>query len=337
MKHSTFLEPPLTLRGASLEDAAAVTELINTCAIAMTGAPETTMEDLLQGWQSPGFVPREDIRLVENAKGELVGYIDVWSTANPPVTPDVWGCVHPEWEGQGIGTTLLEWGERRARQAMSRVPEGLRVAMQSGFLSGHAPSRKLLESFEMTLIRHFWHMVIELEGPPPAAQLPDNLVIRTFEEVPDSLALFRAIDEAFQDHWGHVDQPEEEAFARFTHFMLGDPKFDPSLFFLAMDGEQIAAISLCTPSMPEDPKMGWVNILGVRRPWRRQGLGMALLHHTFGEFFRRGQARVGLGVDASSLTGATGLYEKAGMHVVRQWDRYEKELRPGRDLTTQSL
>jgi hypothetical protein len=42
-------------------------------------------------------------------------------------------------------------------------------------------------------------------------------------------------------------------------------------------------------------------------------------------------------VDANSLTGALDLYEKAGMRVFRQTDAYEKILRPGKDLSTQSL
>ncbi len=43
---------------------------------------------------------------------------------------------------------------------------------------------------------------------------------------------------------------------------------------------------------------------------------------------------MGLGVDAASLTNATQLYENAGMHVSRQYNTYEMELRPGKDLTT---
>ena len=31
------------------------------------------------------------------------------------------------------------------------------------------------------------------------------------------------------------------------------------------------------------------------------------------------------------------LYERAGMHIVRQRDRYEKELRAGRELSTQAV
>lgn len=337
MKTHATLNRPITLRGARATDAEAVVELLNTCEIAISGAPEFKVDNLLQEWQAPGFDPMEDIRLIETAEGQLVGYIEVWTTVNPPVTPGVWGRVHPDFEGQGFGTTLLEWAESRARQAMDRVPPDLRVAMQSGFPSDHAAGKALLEGYGMTLIRHFWRMAIELESEPPTPIFPDQIVLRTFEERPDSLALFRATDEAFQDHWGHVDQPEDEAFQRFVHFNLNYPGFDPSLFFLAMDGDEIAAVALCWPNIPEDEKMGWVRILGVRRPWRRQGLGMALLHHAFGEFYRRGQARVGLGVDASNLTGATSLYKRAGMKVVHQLDRYEKELRPGRDPITQSL
>ncbi|MEA3396213.1 MAG: GNAT family N-acetyltransferase, partial [Chloroflexota bacterium] len=106
---------------------------------------------------------------------------------------------------------------------------------------------------------------------------------------------------------------------------------------LAVDGEEIAGISLCKPKMAEDPEMGYVSSLAVLRRWRRQGIALALLQHTFGEFFRRGTRKVSLDVDAGSLTGALRLYEKAGMHVMRQSTNYEKELRPGEELSTQSL
>jgi mycothiol synthase len=65
-------------------------------------------------------------------------------------------------------------------------------------------------------------------------------------------------------------------------------------------------------------------VLGVRRRWRRRGLGLALLLQSFTDFRRRGATRVGLGVDAESPTGAVSLYEQAGMQVVRRNDAYEK-------------
>jgi ribosomal protein S18 acetylase RimI-like enzyme len=78
--------------------------------------------------------------------------------------------------------------------------------------------------------------------------------------------------------------------------------------------------------------MGWVGRLGVRRPWRKRGLGEALLLHSFNEFYQRGISKVGLGVDASNPTGATRLYQKVGMHVSVEDVVFEKELRSGRSL-----
>ena len=83
--------------------------------------------------------------------------------------------------------------------------------------------------------------------------------------------------------------------------------------------------------------MGWVSTLGVRRPWRKKGLGLALLLHSFGEFYRRGKKKVGLGVDSGSLTGALNLYKKAGMSVYSQFDKYAKEIRAGEEISVQSI
>jgi ribosomal protein S18 acetylase RimI-like enzyme len=83
--------------------------------------------------------------------------------------------------------------------------------------------------------------------------------------------------------------------------------------------------------------VGTVETLGVRRAWRRRGIASALLQHSFAEMFRRGKTKVTLGVDTESLTGALQLYKKAGMKVAHQYDRYEKELRPGRDVSTKVI
>ena len=80
-----------------------------------------------------------------------------------------------------------------------------------------------------------------------------------------------------------------------------------------------------------------MNILGVRGPWRKRGIGLALLRHAFGEFYRRGKRKAGLGVDAENLTGALRLYKNAGMHVHQAFNIFEKEIRPGREISVQSL
>jgi ribosomal protein S18 acetylase RimI-like enzyme len=133
-------------------------------------------------------------------------------------------------------------------------------------------------------------------------------------------AVFEAHEEAFSDHWGHTRGTYEEWLHRFS-------ERDLSLWFIAWDGDQVAGYSLCRFRMG----IGWVGTLGVRRPWRKRGLGEALLLHSFAEFHRRGMQTIGLGVDAANPTGATRLYQKAGMKVAAEYVIYEKELRPGRD------
>jgi mycothiol synthase len=71
---------------------------------------------------------------------------------------------------------------------------------------------------------------------------------------------------------------------------------------------------------------GFVGALGVRKPWRGRGIGMALLRRAFAEYQRRGAPHVSLGVDAQNPTGATRLYERAGMRVMTEDVAFEKSL-----------
>jgi ribosomal protein S18 acetylase RimI-like enzyme len=184
----------------------------------------------------------------------------------------------------------------------------------------------------MKTIRYGWDMLLDLTEEPPVPVWPEGISIRNIRHPEDTEAAYRADDEAFEDHWGYVETPFEEGFKRWKHYVFEIRKPDPSLWFLAMDGDEIAGMVSCRMEADDDPDKGWVSVLGVRRPWRRRGLGLALLRQIFGEFYRRGKPRVGLGVDSNNLAGATKLYEKAGMHVQREYVTYEIELRPGEEL-----
>lgn len=332
-EHNLLLPPPFTTRPATIQDVADAAELFNTCAMQMTGAPETSIENLQGEWNDPDFDLNRSTRVVFSPDGQLVGYIEVWDSNPVPVTPWVWGRVHPDYQGKGIGTALMTWAEARARHAIDRVPTNAQVAMRSSTLSTFKPGHQLLQGMGMQVVRHFWRMVIDLDEPPTPVTWPAGIQVATYAETKDLTAVYRATNDAFRDHWGHVEQPEEAGVQRWQHWTENDPQFDPALWFLAMEGDEIAGVSLCRPCSYDNPDMGWVNTLGVRREWRRQGLGLTLLQHSFVELYKRGQRRVGLGVDAANITGATRLYEKAGMAVARQYDTYEKVLRPGRDLS----
>lgn len=331
------LKESFVSRAATLADLEAIVELCNAYSEAVFGKPKFTIGHMRNWLTAPGFDVETSTRLVLSPVGQIVGCITVSDFASPPVHPEAWGCVHPDFERQGIGAYLIEWAEERARRAIARVPDGVRVAMRIGASSTHEPTKHLFAKMGLKIIRYGWLMVIDLDEAPPKPKWPAGLVVRTYWGHSDLRAVYRAANEAFQDHWGHLERQEEEGVKQWQHQIESYEEFDPSLWFLAMDGDQVAAVALCRPRAFDDPAEGFVNVLGVRRPWRRQGLALALLHHAFGEFYRRGKKRVILGVDASNLTGATRLYEKAGMYVARQTATYEKELRPGEELGTQSV
>jgi len=185
-------------------------------------------------------------------------------------------------------------------------------------------------------VRHTLTMVRGLDEPPPTPDWPTGIIVRTMQ-LGDELALYQAKNDAFRDHLGHIEAHEEAGYALWQQHNLASPHPDPSLWFLAFEGEQIAGIALCENRHIGEPDMAWLDSLSVRRPWRRCGLALALLYHSFGEFYKRGERIIGLAVDANSLTGATRLYEKAGMRAIQQSIKFEKELRAGTNLAIHTI
>jgi mycothiol synthase len=327
----------LLVRPASLDDMQTAVEFFNLYSRSTIGLNVHNLESIRREWTMPGYDIEASTRVVHTPEGKWIGYVEVWDGDDPPVQVHLWGCVHPEFQHQGIGTQLQSWAEDRARQALTRLPDDVRATMRMTTVGTNEPAIRLFKKRGASLVRRYWDMQIELADEVAETSLPEGLRLITYDQFNDLKAVYRADDEAFQDHWGYVQEPFEEAFPKWKHWMTDPVVFDPTLWFLAMDGEELAGIALCREQSDEDPDMGWVRVLAVRRPWRKRGLGLALLLHSFGELRRRGKKRAGLGVDSGSLTGATRLYEKAGMHVERVYDSFEIEMRPGRDLVRKSI
>lgn len=326
-----------TARGATWNDLESAKNLFNRWSRSVVGRDELVdLEALRVDLQSPGFDIGEDICLVFAPDGQLVGYVEAWTNGRNMTHPWLWGRVDPEYEGKGIGTWLLNWAEQHAWRALPNVPAELRVAPRLGTYREAVRAKNLFEKNGYQYVRSFYTMLIEMDAPVPEAEFPEGITLRTYRPQIDAEAVYLARTDSFRDHYGFVEEPVKEGLERFKHFWETET-IDPTLLFLAMDGDEIAGINLCLPNSFEDAEMGWVGTLGVRRPWRKRGLGLALLRHSFNEFYRRGKRKVGLGVDAQNLTGALRLYEGAGMHVFQTFDNYEKEFRPGIEFSIQTL
>lgn len=317
-----------TMRPATMDDAEAAYEVVHACEMFDDGMPDHTLEEFQLAWQEPGFNLATDAWCVFSADGRMVGVAD--SGDREHVRVHSFFRVHPDFRDLGIEEQLLAQTEERARQHIALAAPDVRVAVDNWISCKDKASIVALERVGYSFKRSFWRMEIEMTSAPAAAEWPEGVTMRTLKVGQEERAVFEMIEEAFQDHFGHLPS----SFEQWKHWQFNDT-FDASLWFLAFEGETLAGGIICRHF--RDLEVGWVGQLGVLRPWRRKGLGMALLLHAFGEFYRRGVHRVGLGVDSQNLTGATRLYERAGMHVAIQHDTYEKELRAGRELSTQSL
>jgi mycothiol synthase len=324
----------LQLRPFTLADAQAVVDLFNACSRVIYGADEFDLDEMITEWTIPGLDLSEVTRVLEDDRGNLIGYIEVWDTTQPHVSKYVWGMMHPDHWDDDLYHGLLAWAEACARSRILLAPEGARVILSQGTSNLDIRRKHALEAYGFQVVRHFYQMEIEMHSAPQSPNIPEGIAIMPIDDKNELEAVLLAMDEGFKDHWGHVDRPIDEVLQQWQHTLQNDKNYDPTLLFLAKSGHDIAGVCRCNPKTVEDPDMGWVNQLCVLKPWRYQGLGMALLLKAFNEFHLRGKKRVGLAVDASSLTNATRLYEKAGMRVTRQYDTYEMELRPGKDLAT---
>jgi GNAT superfamily N-acetyltransferase len=319
--NTDILPQGFNLRPAAWSDLQAVTGLIYAaCAADGDATMAVSSEELAQEWKTPGFNLENDAWVVTDPAGKVIGF-EEFANCYSHASLQGDGYVHPDYINLGVGTSLLGRLDARARQEVPLAPPGLRVFIRNGAGVNEKNARVIHEEAGFTPIRFSWRMEISLDSHPDTACWPVNIELRPFDLASQDHILYLAHQDAFRDHWGHTPRPYEF----WQTNVSGHPDFDTDQWYLAWDADQIAGYSLCRSRQG----LGWVGTLGVRRPWRKQGLGMALLKHSFQELYRRGYSTIGLTVDASNPTGATRLYERAGMHVASQFIVYEKEYRPG--------
>lgn len=301
---SSSLPEGFRVRPATVEDAPAINELVIAVDTAVQGWSDSTEAELVDWW-----------RLTDLAANSWFVEDDALA-AHAVVIPhgesaETDGFVLPAKTGLGLGSWLLRRTQDRAREL------GFGNVI-TWCLAPDADARVLFERSGYREVRRFYRMLVEHEGEPPPPEWPEGFRVSTFEPG-DARAFHAALDEAFADEWNFVSEP----FEHWAERRLNVSDFDPTLWFIVREGDAIAAV---LRGDPERGGAGWVGALGVRRAWRKRGLGLALLRHAFGEFYRRGQRRVGLGVDAENSSGATRLYERAGMHVAYEAVAFRKEL-----------
>ena len=289
----------MSLRPATTDDLPAIGELFGSVEEAVMGHPSRLDAITVEGWlhtiafETNTWLLEEDGLLLAGAFAQRFGR-----------RGNCAGAVRPSAWGRGLGTRLLELME-------SRLAEEGAERINSWTVAGDAAAADLFRARGYREVRRFWEMAIELEAEPP--EPPAD--VQPFTEG-DADAFHDALEESFAEHWEH----EPESFAEWWGRQRRRTNFDPSLWFVIRDDEELAGVV----RNEARPPAGYVGAIGVRLPWRGRGYGRALLLESFREFRRRGLLRVTLGVDAANATGATQLYESVGMRVEQElivWGR----------------
>jgi mycothiol synthase len=298
------------VRAPTLDDAHNVAALIaerDRADFAEVDSISFTGDELREWWRLDEELLETDA-WITLADGDVVAYARARREGDLANLADE-SCVHPDARGLGLGSSLLDLAEGWAHdRGLSRIQ--MHVVNDDG--------RRLAEDRGHKLVRYFWRMEIDLATEPLKPEQSEGLTIRSYRPGDDDEALHGAHQGAFAEHWEFTPEPLEE----WLKWRLERSDYHPELWRLATDGEEIAGAALCFGERHQ----GWVLDLFVGQRWRRKGLGLALLQSGFGALWGRGHTHVGLEVDSENETGATRLYERAGMRITRRYATYEKAL-----------
>ncbi len=325
-------------------DIEAVVDAVNRIGRAQRGENHTSLEAMHQEWSHPDFDLGRDARVLRDANNAIVGYAGCYNFTEPHVSSGFFVVVDPSLgsDRRNAINKLLAWVEGVAESRIREAPEGARVTRRVFALDDDAELIEVAKSRGYAFARSFLRMRIDLYAPPPPVPPPDGLRLTSLAETNDLRTIAQVDEDAFRDHYGHAPQTYDEAYKQFLHFTSSDPKFDPTLWLVALDESSgtpgkrrqhtTAGICLNALEAEENPEWGYVNSLAVLPAYRNRGLARAMLVRAFSELHKRGKRTVVLHVDAKSLTGATRLYESVGMRLDQTYNNYEQEIRPGKEL-----
>ncbi len=281
----------LVFRFPDLQDTKPTFDMLSQCDIHEFGEANSSMEDLLNDWNNINL--KEDAWLLLTPEQKVIGYAAVipWMTG---YKYDLY--VHPTVSDKEIIHALLTRCEERSARLVKEQQKTAGTQARCYVAQVNQQASSVLEERGFQKIKYIYNMQARFDAPPPPIQLPDSISIRNPIPGQDAQAIYEVIQSAFEGP-GRT----RSSFEDWKKFMLREDIFKPELWFLAMRGEKMVGVCLCYQYSGSD--QGWIRQLGVLESVRRTGLGSALLHHAFSEFYKRGFMNVGLAVRVRESTG----------------------------------
>jgi len=271
--------------------------------------------------------PRRDMLFAE-VDGEVVGYSRVWWNLDKTGIRLYQHFAHllPAWRTNGLRRTMLRHNERRLREIAAGHPADDPRFFEAWAEDTETHWASILEGAGYKAVRHGFSMVRpDLENIPDLP-LPEGLEVRPIgpELAP---VVWAAAREGFRDEWSYSEDEWSDDKLREVQ---ESPTYDPGLWQVAWDGDQVAGMVLNFVDRAENEEYGrqrgYTEGICVRRPWRRQGLAKALIARSFRMHRELGMTEAALGVDAENPNGALQLYKSMGFQVVKRHTIYRKPL-----------
>lgn len=300
-------------------DWAAIAEVLNEENVA-DGLEWLKTAGELAATRLPNSEPVSDVLIAEIDARAVGVVITSWAVRDGVLSLDTAGAVRPSARRRGFGSELL----RRAQRTLDERTRGVEPERERSFAAwvsdSNAGARALLEGDGYRAIRYGYEMIRRGVDDVPDAPLPAGIEFRR-GSLEGAEAILAAEDEAFRDHPGHRDWTDADTASTLEH-----PEFEPGLWVVAWDGDQIAGVVENWVHDEENQRLGisrgWLQRVSVRRPWRQRGLARALIAESFRVLRERGVDDACLGVDADNPSGALRLYESMGFEQMQSGRLY---------------
>jgi mycothiol synthase len=275
--------------------------------------------------------PSRDVVIAE-VDGQAIAFSRVWWEALESGTRlyKSLGFLAPAWQRRGIGGSMLRYNESLLCETASTHPAEDPKFFQGWASDREVPAHALFSAAGYQPVRRFAEMTRAISIPLSEAPLPEGIVVRQVQ-THHIRPIWEAQQEAYRDHWSYAPGGEQ-AYQRW----LANRLFNPDLWKVAWDGEQVAGMVLNRINEAENAKYhrrrGYTQDVFVRRPWRRRGLARALLSQSIEMFRNLGMEETALSVDVDNPSGALRLYETTGYKRTLQHTVYRKAMQQGQAL-----
>ena len=322
-----------TARPPELTDLNVLADLRGTDKEPWTGSRRVDREAVESEIAGPASWTRRQLVLVDPA-GDVRAWVVVHDRAARRTMLHVY--VDRTIEGRAtqdaLAAGLYAWAEEQAAEicALREVTE---TRMDASPFEADVVQREWLAAAGYTNRRTYLQMTRPVT-PDEATSLPgarEGVTIRRVAShdnglpvAADLVIVHEMLEKSFEDHFNSY----RESFPEFVQRLREDPghRWDHWwVAFVDVDGVQEAAGALVGTVLPENPdghEGSYVDYIGVHRDARGRGVAKSLLHTVIADAAERGRDRVGLEVDASSPTGADGLYRAMGWetdYVTESW------------------